>query len=109
MRNSKRRKFKADFTAQVALEAVKARKTLAERAQQFNLHPNHISTWKGLLLSSAAGIFQEISNNQEEKQAFEEERSRLYEQVGNLEVELEWLKKNINASKNRKAGLGGLV
>jgi putative transposase len=59
MKDSKRRKFKADFKAQVALEAVKERKTLAELAQQFNLHPNQISTWKGLLLSSATGIFQE--------------------------------------------------
>ncbi len=58
MKDSKRRKFKADFKAQVALEAVKERKTLAELAQQFNLHPNQISTWKGLLLSSATGIFQ---------------------------------------------------
>ena len=59
MKDSKRRKFKADFKAQVALEAVKERKTLAQLAQQFNLHPNQISTWKGLLLSSATGIFQE--------------------------------------------------
>jgi transposase len=93
MKDSKRRKFKADFKAQVALEAVKERKTLAELAQQFNLHPNQISTWKGLLLSSATGIFQETRKGQEEKQAFDEERSRLYEQIGKLQVELEWLKK----------------
>ncbi len=61
MKDSKRRKFKADFKAQVALEAVKERKTLAELAQQFNLHPNQISNWKGLLVSSAAGIFQETT------------------------------------------------
>ncbi len=81
MKDSKRRKFKADFKAQVALEAVKERKTLAELAQQFNLHPNQISNWKGLLVSSAAGIFQETTTGQHEKQAFEEERSRLYEQM----------------------------
>jgi transposase-like protein len=98
MKESKRRKFKADrrvasFKAQVALEAVKERKTLAELAQQFNPHPNQISNWKGLLVSSAAGIFQETGAGQEEKQAFEEEKSRLYEQIGKLQMELEWLKK----------------
>ncbi len=64
MKDSKRRKFKADFKAQVALEAVKERKTPAQLAQQFNLHPNQISTWKGLLVSSAAGIFQETGKGQ---------------------------------------------
>lgn len=93
MKENKRRKFKTDFKAQVALEAVKERKTLAELAQQFNLHPNQISNWKQELVNSAAGIFQQTSSVQDEKQDFEAERSRLYEQIGKLQVELEWLKK----------------
>ncbi len=115
MKDSKRRKFKADFKAQVAMEAVKERKTPAQLAQQFNLHPHQISTWKGLLLSSATGIFQESSKGQEEKQAFDEERSRLCEQMdrrpGSASYRWNWSgsKKNISASRSRKTGLCGVV
>ncbi len=93
MKENKRRKFKADFKAQVALEAVKERKTLADLAQQFNLHPNQISNWKQELVNSATSIFQQTSSVQDEKQNFEAEKSRLYEQIGKLQVELDWLKK----------------
>lgn len=93
MKENKCRKFKADFKAQVALEAIKERKTLAELAQQFNLHPNQISNWKQELVSSVASIFQQASSVQDEKQDFEAEKNRLYEQIGKLQVELEWLKK----------------
>ena len=45
------------FKAKVALAAVKGEKTLAELAQQFDVHPNQLTTWRSQLLEGAAGVF----------------------------------------------------
>ena len=52
-----RRNHSPAFKAKVALAAVKGEKTLAELAQQFDVHPNQITTWKAQLLGGAAGVF----------------------------------------------------
>jgi transposase-like protein len=52
-----RRNHTAAFKAKVALAAIKGEKTLAELAQQFDVHPNQITSWKGQLLAGAAGVF----------------------------------------------------
>ena len=52
-----RRNHRPVFKAKVALAAVKGEKTLAELAQQFDVHPNQITTWRGQLLEGAAGVF----------------------------------------------------
>ncbi len=52
-----RRNHSPAFKAKVALAAVKGEKTLAELAQQFNVHPNQITQWKAQLLEGAAGVF----------------------------------------------------
>src|SRR3954451_19253555 len=52
-----RRNHTPAFEAKVALAAVKGEKTLAELAQQFDVHPNQITTWKAQLLDGAAGVF----------------------------------------------------
>lgn len=52
-----RRNHSPAFKAKVALAAVKGERTLAELAQQFDVHPNQITTWRGQLLEGAAGVF----------------------------------------------------
>ena len=52
-----RRNHSPGFKAKVALAAVKGEKTLAELAQQFDVHPNQITAWKGQLVEGAAGVF----------------------------------------------------
>ena len=57
MRKRSRRTHSPAFKAKVALAAVKGDKTLADLAQQFDVHPNQIATWKNQLLEGAAGVF----------------------------------------------------
>ena len=59
-----RRNHNPAFKAKVALAAVKGEKTLAELAQQFDVHPNQITTWRGQLLEGAAGVFGSDSHNE---------------------------------------------
>ena len=86
-----RRRFSADYKFRVALEAAKGQETLSELATKYSLHPNQISQWKRQLLESGADVFSH--NGNKEAQAQDAEQSELYEQIGRLKMELEWLKK----------------
>ena len=86
-----RKVYQPGFKAKVALEAVKGRQTINEMAKEYELHPNQISMWKRQFLESMAGIFE--NSKAGSKQPEEELTSQLYEQIGRLKVELDWLKK----------------
>lgn len=87
----KRRQYSAAFKFKIALEAVRNGKTINQIAGEHNLHPNQVSTWKRALLSEGRAIFERAKGCQEKER---EKRERaLYEQVGRLKMELEWLKK----------------
>ena len=86
---AKRRKFTAAFKAQVAIEALKERETMAELSKRFEVHPNMISKWKQEFLERSAEIF----TTQPPEVNFEAEREKLYAKIGKLEVERDWLKK----------------
>jgi transposase len=86
---AKRRKFTAAFKAQVAIEALKERKTLAELSKEFEVHPNMITTWKREFLERSSVVFE----TEPQKTDFDEERERLFAKIGRLEVERDWLKK----------------
>ncbi len=86
-----RRVYKSEFKAKVALEAVRGRMTINEIAKEYEVHPNQISQWKRQFLESMAGIFDNTKAGT--RQPDEELTSQLYEQIGRLKVELDWLKK----------------
>jgi len=86
----KRRVFGASFKAKVALAAVRGDKTTTQLASQYAVHANQVSAWKKQLLDGASELFTDGRSRQTEASAREEE---LFEQIGRLKMELEWLKK----------------
>lgn len=92
----KRRKFTPSFKAKIALESIKGVKTIAEIAQKHKLHPTQINLWKKQLLEGAEDVFLDGKPKQVGKKKTDEpEASELYEQIGRLKVQLEWLKKKV--------------
>jgi putative transposase len=89
--SKKRRRFSAEFKFQVALEAAKGLKTLNELSSQYGVHSNQISSWKRELLEDGVTVFSSNSARQLREQ--EALQTELYEQIGRLKMELEWLKK----------------
>jgi transposase len=78
------------FKARVALAALKGDKTLGELASQFGVHATQISTWKQRLLEGAPDLFEDRRRKQRTEASNQEE---LFEQIGRLKMEVEWLKK----------------
>jgi len=90
--SKQRRSHSDDFKARVALAAVKEQKTVNELAGQFGVHTSQVQEWKRRLLEGAKDLF---SGSKERKQrtADEPNTAELFEQIGRLKMELEWLKK----------------
>ena len=91
-----RRAFTGAFKAQVAIEALKERDTLAELSKRFEIQPQVISKWKQEFLQRSHEIF----DTKAPEENLEKEKERLYAKIGQLEMERDWLKKI-----SRKAGL----
>lgn len=87
----KRSNYSAAFKAKVALAAAKGQKTVAELASEFEVHPTQIAQWKKRLLESTTDMFSQ--KRQREKTDHDELVSELYRQIGQLKVELDWVKK----------------
>lgn len=90
----KRRSFSPAFTAKVALEAIRGVKTIAEIAQKTKLRATQINLWKKQLLDGAEDVFLDGKAQPSKKTSVEPESAELYEQIGRLKVQLEWLKKS---------------
>ena len=89
-----RKRYAAKFKAKLALEAVKQEKTIAQLSSEYGVHTNQISQWKKRLIQDLPGIFSGKRKKAERKA--EEIQSELYRQIGQLKVELDWLKKKYN-------------
>lgn len=93
------RQHDASFKAKVALEAVKGEKTLAQISSEFKVHPNQIRQWRNHLLEMLPDVFSNRRKTQEKER--EELEAELYRQIGQLKVEVEWLKKKSQSLLSR--------
>jgi len=89
----KRRQYDPQYKFRVALEAAKGTKTISQLASETGIHPNQISSWKRQLLDGGGELFSRKNGRQEKIQAAHE--AELYEQIGRLRMEVEWLKKKV--------------
>ena len=89
----KRRKFSTEFKLEVILEALKERSTLSELCQKYDLHPNQISKWKKDFLANAKDFL--ATPRKIEKQEDETEKEKLFEKIGRLQMEVDFLKKKL--------------
>ena len=85
-----RTRHSAEFKAKVALDALKGHRTSSELAGDYGVHPCQIAAWKKQLFDGAAGVFQ---TGPPAKNGDAELTARLYQQVGQLTMELDWVKK----------------
>ena len=83
--------YEASFKAKVAFEAAKGEKTMAQLAGEYGVHPNQIGRWKAELLEKLPELFSDRRKRVDQDR--EETEAELYRQIGQLKVELDWLKK----------------
>jgi transposase-like protein len=88
-----RKRRSAAFKAKVALEAAKQTRTVAELAKVFQVHPVQISQWKKQLLDGAESLFRD--GRRREREEDRATQAELYERIGRLNMEVEWLKKSV--------------
>ena len=86
-----RNRYSADYKAKLALEVIKGNRTLNEIASEAQVHPNLLMQWKRQLLESLPTVFADkrVKENREQEAL----QDQLYQQIGQLKVELDWLKK----------------
>lgn len=92
MKKKKTRHTK-EFKFKIALEAIKAEKTIAELAAEHQIHPQQIITWKNELLEKGADVFASIKESNTKQ--IEKERDQLYKTIGHQQVRIDWLKKTL--------------
>ena len=92
----KRKMFSARIKAQAVLEAIRGEKTLNEIASGYGVHPNQLGQWKRQALEALPEVF----NGRRDKSRADQEAlvDRLYQRIGQLEVELDWLKEKTGHS-----------
>ena len=94
---SQRRVFSPQLKAEIALASLKGDKSLAEIASEYEVHPNQVSQWKRQFLENASKAFDDGSNGTEERDR-QKEIDRLYRKIGQLEMDRDFLKKNLAKS-----------
>lgn len=92
MKNN-RKHYNAAFKAKVAKEAFSGLRTVAEIAEEYELHPTQVSKWKQTLEKQAEVIFSDKRTHKDENA--ERKADELYKQIGKLQVENDWLKKKV--------------
>src|SRR5450756_1271494 len=98
-----RSRHSTEFKAKVALEAIKGQRTMNELAGEYGVHPGQIAQWKRQVLEELPGLF--ASKRAKEARGEEELKASLYQQIGQLKVELDWLKKKLELPAEAKRSL----
>lgn len=88
----KRRTFTAEFKSKVALEALRERESVHEIAKRYQVHPTQVSDWKKALLAGAGLAFEKTDERDEKLLRQKVKEDRLYKQIGQLQVEVDFLK-----------------
>lgn len=91
--STQRKHYPPEFKARIALEALKEQKTLNQLGSEYGVHPNQISQWKKQLQSELPGLFTSTARRAQSSEEEEQLKARLYQQIGQLQMELDWLKK----------------
>ena len=93
MNKKDKRKFTPAFKVKVALEALKGQSTTAELAKTHQLHPSQILDWKKTLSQQAEQLF---TNKDKQAPVQQQDNAELYEQIGRLQMEINFLKKKLS-------------
>ena len=97
MKSRQRRSFSAEMKARIALEAIKEQKTIQEIASHYGVHPSQVTNWKRQAVQGVPELF---SDRRLQSGTSEEAiKAELYEQIGQLQVELNWYKKESGLSR----------
>jgi transposase-like protein len=86
-----RKSYSGELKAKIALEAIKGQRTVNEIAGRYEVHPNQVSQWKKQAIEELPGVFSDRRARAEAEEAAAQ--AELYQQIGQLKVELDWLKK----------------
>ena len=90
---SSRKQYNSRFKAQVAIEAIKNQKTIGEISSEYGVHSSQIHKWKKQVLAELPNIFSD--NGKKIQQDSQKLQDELYQQIGKLKVEHDWLKKKV--------------
>lgn len=89
-----RKTYSAEFKAQVVLEILKEEKSISQLSSEYGVHPNQLGKWKNQALSGLPRLFSDDHKKTEAvKTEYEKRIQELYEEVGRLTTQLNWLKK----------------
>ena len=97
MRMRQRRSFSTEMKGRIALEAIKGQKTLQEIASHYGVHPNQVTNWKRQAVEGLGTLFADRRSRADITE--EALKAELYQQIGQLQVELDWLKKRSGVSR----------
>jgi len=88
-----RKQYSPQFKARVALEAIRGEKTLSQLGSQFKVHPMQIAKWRKAAIDQLSDLF--VDGRARKPNGTEADSDALYQEIGRLKVELDWLKKKV--------------